>query len=503
MSELEQQIENRRRKRAALVEAGIDPYPHRFEFDLEPADVKRRWREAGEAELVEEEIELAVPGRVRAVRSHGKTTFLDLTDGTDTLQVMVRQKDLDGRSATVMEHLDLGDYLGVRGLLMRTRTGELTLRAGEIVLLVKALRPWPEKWHGLTERELRYRQRYVDLAVNEESRKTFEIRSRLVAELRRYLVERDFLEVETPMLQPIAGGAAARPFVTHHNALDMELYLRIAPELYLKRLLVGGLHRVFEINRNFRNEGISVQHNPEFTMLEFYWAYVDYRHLMDVTEEMLETVVERVLDRVEVEWKGERLSFARPFARYSMRQALVELGDCDVQAVDTVEGLEEIFRQRSIEPPEEIGRQGADGSERRYGYLLAELFEQLVESRLIAPTLIYEYPAAVSPLSKQSPEDPRFVERFELYAGGMELVNAFSELNDPDTQAERFRSQLEARAEGDEEAHRFDEDYIRAMEYGMPPAGGFGLGIDRLTMLLTGATSIRDVILFPQLRPDA
>jgi lysyl-tRNA synthetase class 2 len=503
MSELEQQIANRRAKREALEKAGVDVYPHRFEHDLEPAAVQARYAERAAEALEQSPPTLRVPGRVRALRRHGKTSFIDLHDGRAKLQVMLRARDLTPADETVLEHLDLGDYLGVEGTLMRTRTGELTLLAGRLELLSKALRPWPEKWHGLAEREQRYRQRYVDLAVNDESRRVFELRAAVIQGLRRFLIERDFLEVETPMLQVLPGGAVARPFETHHNALDMALYLRIAPELYLKRLVVGGLHRVFEINRNFRNEGISIRHNPEFTMLEFYWAYVDFRDLMDLVEEMLCEVAESVLGEDRPTWRDTPIDLSRPWRRLSVREALTTIGGCDPDGLDSVAGLEREHARAGVEIGEDLASmcRGEDAEVRGYGHLLMSLFEALVEDRLHDPTLVYDYPLAVSPLSKGNPDDPRFVERFELFMGGMEIANAFSELNDPDVQAERFRAQLADREDGRQEAHRFDADYIRALEFGLPPTGGLGLGIDRLVMLLTGSPSIRDVILFPLLRP--
>ncbi len=505
MSELEQQIEHRRRKRDQLREAGVEVYPHRFDHDMEPVAVQATYGERTAEELEGEAIALKVPGRISAIRSHGKTTFLDLSDGGAKLQVMLRSKDLSEGDAFILEHLDLGDYLGVAGRLIRTRTGELTLQGESLRLLSKAMRPWPEKWHGLAEREIRYRQRYLDLAVNEESRRVFEVRAATLGALRSFLEQRGFLEVETPMLQPVAGGAAARPFRTHHNALDMELFLRIAPELYLKRLVVGGLHRVYEINRNFRNEGISTQHNPEFTMLEFYWAYVDYRDLMAMVEEMVCTVVEQALGTLELVWRDHQIDLAPPWRRLSMRESLVELGGVKADQLESVEGLLQAHADSRLELSDqlEVIVAAPEGGGRAYGYLLSNLFEAKVEAQLIAPTIIHEYPVAVSPLSKQVEDDPGFVERFELYIGGMELANAFSELNDPDVQAQRFHEQLAAREVGDGEAHRFDRDYVRALEYGLPPTGGLGLGIDRLVMLMTGSDSIRDVILFPLLRPEA
>jgi lysyl-tRNA synthetase class 2 len=502
---LEQQIEHRRRKRDQLLEAGVEVYPHRFDHDLEPVSVHSKYGERTAEELAGEVVELKVPGRVSAIRSHGKTTFLDLADGAAKLQVMLRSKDLGKKDALVLEHLDLGDYLGVAGDLIRTRTGELTLQGKSLRLLSKAMRPWPEKFHGLAEKELRYRRRYLDLAVNEASRRVFEVRAATLRALRSFLERRGFLEVETPMLQPIAGGAAARPFRTHHNALDMELFLRIAPELYLKRLVVGGLHRVYEINRNFRNEGISMQHNPEFTMLEFYWAYVDYRDLMTMVEEMVCTVVQESIGTLELVWRDHQIDLSPPWRRLSMRESLIDLGGVESHQLESVEGLLQAHASAGLELSDELEGMVAapEGEKRAYGYLLVNLFEAKVEDQLIAPTIIHEYPVAVSPLSKHVEGEPGFVERFELYIGGMELANAFSELNDPEVQAERFREQLEAREVGDREAHQFDRDYVRALEYGLPPTGGLGLGIDRLVMLMTGSASIRDVILFPLLRPEA
>jgi lysyl-tRNA synthetase class 2 len=492
VSELDQQIAHRRRKRDALRAAGFDVYPARYEHDLEPAGVHAEYGGRSAEELLGLSLSLRVPGRVRGVRTHGKTQFADLHDGAAKLQLMMREADVDEATRRILEHLDLGDYIGAEGGLMRTRTGELTLQVRRLSLLAKALRPLPEKWHGLADVEQRYRRRYLDLAVNPDSRRVFETRARLVRGLREALDGRGFLEVETPMMQPVPGGAVARPFVTHHNALGLDLYLRVAPELYLKRLLVGGLHRVYEINRSFRNEGISTQHNPEFTMLEFYWAYVDYRHLMDFTEEVLRGLAENVLGSTRVEWKGAAVDLAGDWPRLTVREALLRFADVPLSESEDVEGIRRAAERRGVELPPSAG----------YGLGLMALFEATVEDRLVQPTFITQLPVEVSPLSKANAEDPRFTDRFELYAGGMELANAFSELNDPDVQAARFHEQLAARARGDEEAHRFDHDYVRALEHGMPPAGGEGIGIDRLVMLFTGAPSIRDVILFPALRPE-
>jgi lysyl-tRNA synthetase class 2 len=491
ISELEQQIANRRRKRELLAERGVDAYPRRYAYDLEPFEVHRRYGGLDAEQLDEAAIRLRVPGRVRGLREHGKIAFLDLADGRERLQVFLRKKELPDELWWLFEQLDLGDLVGASGRLMRTRSGELTLLADDLVVLAKAVRPLPEKWHGLTDVEARYRQRYLDLTMNPASRRVFETRAATIAFLRRFLDQHDFLEVETPMMQVIPGGAAARPFVTHHNALDLELYLRVAPELFLKRLLVGGLHRVYEINRNFRNEGISVQHNPEFTMLEFYWAYSDYEQLMDFNEKMLCALVRERCGEGAVVWKGERIAVEPPFRRLSMLGALSEIGGVDAESLADRPGLEREMKRRGFELP----------PHRSYGHLLMGLFEELVEPALVEPTFIHDYPFEVSPLAKLAPDDQRFTERFELYVAGMELANAFTELNDPDVQVQRFREQLAAREAGDEEAQRVDMEYVRALEYGMPPAGGLGLGIDRLTMLLTDSPSIRDVILFPLLKP--
>ena len=492
MSELDEQIAQRRRKREELAGRSVEAFPARAEHDGEPADVVRLYGSRSAEELAAEKLRLRVPGRIRAKREQGKLVFLDIHDGREKLQLFVRRNLLDEASAALLEQIDLGDYLLAEGELLRTRTGELSIAPDRLTMLAKALRPLPEKWHGLADTEVRYRQRYLDLIANEESRRVFEIRAGIIRGLRAYLDRHDFLEVETPMMQPIPGGAAARPFVTHHNALDIELYLRVAPELYLKRLVVGGMHRVYEINRNFRNEGISTQHNPEFTMLEFYWAYSNYEHLMDVTEEMLVELARELLDETKLTFRGETVDLARPWPRWTMAEALDALAGVPPARTASVESLLREYRDRDLEPP----------ADRSYGVLLSVLFEHLCEEKLAGPVFIIDHPVEISPLSKQKPADPRFTERFELYIGGMEIANAFSELNDPDVQAERFRQQLAARAAGDAEAHRFDADYVRALEHGMPPAGGEGIGIDRLTMLFADRASIRDVILFPLLRPE-
>ncbi len=493
MSELQEQIQNRRRKLEELARQGVELYPHAFPHDLPPSEVHERWGERSAAELEGETLHLRVPGRLRGIRGHGRVMFLDLDDGRGKLQLFVRRPQLPEAAQRLLDQLDLGDLVGASGTLIRTRAGELSLDLDDLVLLAKALRPLPEKWHGLTDLESRYRQRYVDLIVNPESRRVFELRSALVRELRRFLDDHGFVEVETPMMQIVAGGAAARPFVTHHNALDLDLYLRIAPELFLKRLTVGGMPKVYEINRNFRNEGISTQHNPEFTMLEFYWTWIDYETLIDFTEELFLHLEGQLLGSDGLRWRGERLDLTRPWRRFSVREAIVQLGGVAADRLERSEDVAAELASRGVPAPPGGG----------YGHLLMALFEATAERQLVQPTFITDLPTEVSPLSKQRRDDPRFTERFELYLGGMELANAFSELNDPAVQAQRFREQLAQRAAGDEEAHRYDEDYVRALEFGMPPAGGEGIGIDRLTMLFADRQSIRDVILFPLLRPLA
>jgi len=498
MSELDDQIANRRKKRADLAARGVEAFPARCEFDLEPSAVQEQFGGRSADELAAEKRRLRVPGRIRAIREQGKLVFIDIHDGIGKLQLFVRRNLLDAASNELLDGLDLGDYLLAEGDLLRTRVGELSIAPERLTLLAKALRPLPEKWHGLADTEIRYRQRYLDLVANPESRRVFEIRAGIVSGMRAFFDRHGFLEVETPMMQAVPGGASARPFVTHHNALDIDLYLRIAPELYLKRLLVGGMHRVYEINRNFRNEGLSTQHNPEFTMLEFYWAYSNYEHLMDVTEELLVGLAERILGTKKLLYKGKELDLTPPWPRLSMGAALQRFANLPEDQTSTPEGLLAAFRARGLEAPKAALAAGGAN----YGLLLSALFEELCEEHLEQPVFIIDHPVEISPLSKQKPSDPRFTERFELYLGGMEIANAFSELNDPDVQAERFLQQLAAREAGDGEAHRFDADYVRALEHAMPPAGGEGIGIDRLTMIFADRSSIRDVILFPLLRPE-
>ena len=491
------QVVQRRANLEELKKLGVDPYPRRFEIDatVDAVVAQHGHRTAEELEAAQPRARTA--GRILSIRSFGKANFLVISDGRARVQVYVRQDSLPERDFRIFKLLDFGDWIGVEGRLFRTKTNELTIWASKLEFLSKCLLPLPEKWHGLQDVEIRYRQRYLDLIVNPDSRRVFEVRSRVITAFREFLIVRGFLEVETPMMQPLAGGALARPFVTHHNTLDMRLFMRIAPELYLKRLTVGGIEKVFEINRNFRNEGISTQHNPEFTMLEFYWAYADYNDLMALTEEMLLFVAQKAGAGDEVTFNGHSISFTPPFRRLSLREgaraaASKRLGvDVPADALRSRDAAAALAEQLNVPIAPGMGA----------GKITAELFEVLCEEELMQPTFVYDFPTEVSPLSKQKPDDPDTVERFELYAGGFEVANAFSELNDPVEQRRRFEDQLTSRAGGDEEAHAMDEDYIRALEFGMPPAGGEGVGIDRLVMLLTGSPSIRDVILFPLMRP--
>lgn len=525
---LEGLIHQRQSKLDALVAAGQPAYPNDFVVDGRIRHFQRRY---ADSPLTKDEGREALPptrlaGRLMAVNSFGKAAFLRIQDDScevqtqpgakpagstpaeaanapehgaplhgegqsELLQLYVRRENLPEAEYEAFKKLDLGDIVGVSGVPMRTKTGELTLLVQHLRILAKSLRPLPEKWHGLADVEKRYRQRYLDLIVNPEVRAVFKLRSQVVAWLRNFLFGEGFIEVETPMMQAMAGGAAAKPFVTHHNALDTTLYLRIAPELYLKRLVVGGLGRVFEINRNFRNEGISAVHNPEFTMLEFYQAYATEADMVARAEQILGGLARDVLGRTKVQWQGHDIDLKPPFRRMTMLQAIAAHGG--PQEADARDPDKALSALRAV---------GVEAGGMSAGERIAALFEHFAERKLIAPTIVTDFPTDVSPLSRQQDGRPEFVERFELYVGGRELANAFSELNDPAEQRRRFAAQQQKRASGDEEAHGVDEDYLEALSYGMPPTGGFGLGIDRLMMLLTGAPSIRDVILFPQMRPE-
>jgi lysyl-tRNA synthetase class 2 len=496
MSSQDEQIAQRRTNLKGLAELGIDIYPRRFERQHTVAQLVDVHGGRSHDELDAERPETVTAGRIVAVRSFGKANFLVISDGQAKIQIYIRQDSLPPLDFQIFKLLDFGDWIGVAGRLFRTKTNELTIWASRLHFLSKCLLPLPEKWHGLTDVEIRYRQRYLDLIVNPDARRVFETRSRIIAAIRDFMTARGYLEVETPMMQPIAGGALARPFLTHHNALDMQLYLRIAPELYLKRLTVGGLERVFEINRNFRNEGISTQHNPEFTMMEFYEAYADYQRLMAMTEELIATVARQAIGTDQITFLDHRISLTPPFARLSLREgARVAAGRRLGRDVSDAE-LRDLQAVTDLATTLGVEIKKGDGP----GRVTVSMFERLCEERLIQPTFVYDFPTEVSPLSKQKPGDPDTVERFELYIGGFEVANAFSELNDPDEQRRRFEAQLSDRARGDLEAHAMDEDYIRALEYGLPPTGGEGVGIDRLVMLLTNSASIRDVILFPLMR---
>jgi lysyl-tRNA synthetase class 2 len=496
MTSLDEQTQQRRTNLEELAKLGVEIYPRTFERRHTISQLVGAYGQRTHDELEAERIETVTSGRVLGIRSFGKANFLVLSDGLAKIQVYLRQDSMPELDFKIFKLLDFGDWIGVEGRLFRTKTNEFTIWASRLHFLAKCLLPLPEKWHGLTDVEIRYRQRYLDLIVNPESRRVFELRSRIIAAMREFMTGRGYLEVETPMMQPMAGGAIARPFITHHNTLEMDLYLRIAPELYLKRLTVGGLEKVFEINRNFRNEGISTQHNPEFTMMEFYEAYADYQALMTMTEEMIGTVARQAIGTDQVTFGEHQISLTAPFKRVALRDGAREaasrrlhrdISDADLRNRETVAG---IARELGLEVDPGYGA----------GKITTEIFEKFCEDRLIQPTFVYDLPTEVSPLSKQKPDDPDTVERFELYIGGFEIANAFSELNDPAEQRRRFEAQSKNRQRGDLEAHEMDEDYIRALEYGLPPTGGEGVGIDRLVMLLTNSPSIRDVILFPLMR---
>jgi len=476
-------------KLAALRSAGIEPYPygyHRSHTARQAVELIEQNKDA----LQNLELRINVAGRIMAKRNMGKSTFMDLRDGSGKIQLFLRINTLGENKYNLTKQVDTGDIIGAKGKLFLTRTGEPTIEVEDFILLAKALQPLPEKWHGLVDVEKRYRQRYLDLISNPETKRIFEIRSRVISIIREFLDARGFLEVETPILQPEAGGASARPFITHHNALDQDFYLRIALELHLKRLIIGGFDKVYEIGRVFRNEGIDYKHNPEYTLLETYEAYADYQDVMKMVEDMISTVCLKVLGTMKVEYNGHLLDFTPPWKRLEMREAILQYTGIDFEKFPDTESLKAEMTRRGIE---------FDQSKER-GKLIDELVSTFVDPNLIQPTFLYDYPIELSPLAKKKPGNDRLVERFEPYAGGMEIGNAFTELNDPIDQRERFIKQMEQRARGDEEAQKMDEDFLLAMEYGMPPTGGLGIGIDRLVMLLTNQQSIREVILFPALR---
>ncbi len=494
--------ELRRQKLKAIEALGQIAYRSKYEVTNAIPQILTDYSGKTAEQLENPRVNVRVAGRIMAIRLMGKAGFCHLQQSGQRLQIYVKKDAVGETGFELYKLLDLGDHIGVAGYLFRTRTGELTIHVDEITFLSKDLLPLPEKWHGLTDVELRYRQRYVDLVMNPEVREVFLKRSKLVQSLRRTMEAHGFVEVETPMMQPIAGGAVARPFVTHHNTLDMDLYLRIAPELYLKRLVVGGFDRVYEINRNFRNEGLGWRWNPEFTMLEYYQAYADFHDMMDLTQQLITQAAEDVTGGTKTKWGDQEIDWSN-WQRLTMREAIIKFWPdsagakpemSDFTSGDGIKKLVERFNrshsQMAYDPGEPAGK------------TTASLFEAVAEEHLTQPTIIYEFPTAVSPLSKQKPDEPDWTERFEIYAGQMEIANGFSELNDPEDQRRRFEAQLKERERGDEEAHQMDEDYIRALSYGMPPAGGVGVGVDRLVMLLTDSHTIRDVILFPLLRPE-
>jgi lysyl-tRNA synthetase class 2 len=504
---LEKKIYELRRQKLQQIEAlGQPSYPFKYDFTHSIPAILAEFGEKSAAELESPRVEARVSGRIMAIRVMGKAAFMHLQQAGSRLQLYVKKDDVGEKQFELFKLLDIGDHIGAKGYLFRTRTNELTVHVQELTFLSKGLLPLPEKWHGLQDVELRYRNRYVDLFMNPEVREVFVKRAQIVKAIRNWFDCRNYVEVETPMMQPLYGGAAARPFITHHNTLDIDLYLRIAPELYLKRLTVGGLDRVYEINRNFRNEGISTHHNPEFTMLEFYQAYADMYDMMQITEDLLSTVAREATGNTKVKFGEHEIDWAN-WTRLTMREAIVKYwpdeagGKPELKDFDTVQSIGQVVTRLNASRSAHV----TFDPQAPAGRTVADLFEAVAEEHLIQPTIIYEFPMAISPLAKNSrrPEDAKdWVERFEVFVGGMEIGNAFSELNDPDEQRRRFEQQLAEKARGDEEAHQMDEDYVRALSYGMPPTGGEGIGIDRLTMLMTDSHSIRDVILFPLMRPE-
>lgn len=498
MSDQEQQeisthdlIEQRRSKLADWRAKG-HAYPTNFRRDALAADLLAQYHEKTEPELEAEPILVSIAGRIMTRRLMGKASFTHIQDMSGKIQLYIKQDDVSPEVYEEFKQWDLGDIIGAEGVMFKTKTGELSVKVKKIHLLTKAIRPLPDKFHGLTDLETRYRQRYLDLIANEETRKTFLIRSKITEIIRRYLLDKNFLEVETPMMQVLAGGAAAKPFITHHHALDIDLFLRIAPELYLKRLVVGGFERVFEINRNFRNEGLSTQHNPEFTMLEFYQAYADYHDLMDLTEDLFRQIARAIFGSEQFTSQGIEFDFAKSFERLSLKDSILKYNPSLTLAdIDTIEAAKKTAKKLEIPLQDMFG----------LGKIQVEIFDKTVEHQLKQPTFITEYPAEVSPLARRNDANPFITDRFELFIGGREIANGFNELNDPEDQAERFQQQMEGKAAGDEEAMPFDSDYITALEHGLPPTAGEGIGIDRLVMLFTDSPSIRDVILFPHMRP--
>ena len=493
MEDINDLISQRIKKLEELRSIGINPYGNSFRVNDSSGAITDKYSSLSAEELAAKQHHCTLAGRIIALRSFGKAAFAHIQDNDGRIQIYIKKDGVGEDAYSIFKKVDIGDFIGIAGILFRTKTGELTIEVEKFSILSKSIRPLPEKWHGLTDIEARYRQRYVDLIVNSDVKNVFKTRSRIIKEIRDYLDSHGFLEVETPMMQPIPGGATARPFKTHHNALGIDLYLRIAPELYLKRLIIGGFERVYEINRNFRNEGLSIKHNPEFTMLEFYMTYSDYNDLMILTEEMITTLSNKITGGMKISAWGHEIDLTPPWDRLTLRDSVIKYTNIDKKVLEDRNLAIEWARR------EEIPVKGDESLAR----IILEIFEKKVEEHLIKPTFIIDYPTEISPLARRKNDDPDITERFELYIAGIEVANAFSELTDPEDQRQRFLAQEKERAVGDEEAHKMDEDFIRALEYGMPPTAGEGIGIDRLVMLFTGQRSIRDVILFPHMRPEA
>lgn len=493
MEEINDLLAQRRQKLTDLKDENINPYPNDFRPDTLVDEIFDRYSDQDKEQLTGVKETFVLAGRLMTKRVMGKASFVHISDRKGKIQIYVKRDELGLDEYNRFKKFDIGDFVGVKGRVFKTKTGELSIEATEVSLVTKSLRPLPEKWHGLTDIETRYRQRYVDLIVNPDVKDIFKKRGQIISSIRGYLTDRDYLEVETPMMHPIPGGATARPFVTHHNALGMDLYLRIAPELYLKRLVVGGIERVFEINRNFRNEGISQQHNPEFTMLEFYQAYSTFEDLIDLFEDMVSKIAFELHGTNKITYQGTDIDLSPPWDRLTVKESILKYSDADEATLEDKAKAFGFAKKLGLAPEERWG----------LGKLLTEIFDAVAEPKLIQPTFITDYPTEVSPLSRKNDQNPDIVDRFELFICGREMANAFSELNDPIDQKERFESQVEEKEAGDDEAHFMDADYIRALEYGMPPTAGAGLGIDRLVMLLTDSASIRDVLFFPHMRPEA
>src|SRR3990167_681785 len=493
MEDINDLISQRIKKLEELRSIGINPYGNSFRVNDSSGAITDKYSSLSAEELAAKQHHCTLAGRIIALRSFGKAAFAHIQDNDGRIQIYIKKDGVGEDAYSIFKKVDIGDFIGIAGILFRTKTGELTIEVEKFSILSKSIRPLPEKWHGLTDIEARYRQRYVDLIVNSDVKNVFKTRSRIIKEIRDYLDSHGFLEVETPMMQPIPGGATARPFKTHHNALGIDLYLRIAPELYLKRLIIGGFERVYEINRNFRNEGLSIKHNPEFTMLEFYMTYSDYNDLMILTEEMITTLSNKITGGMKISAWGHEIDLTPPWDRLTLRDSVIKYTNIDKKVLEDRNLAIEWARR------EEIPVKGDESLDR----IILEIFEKKVEEHLIKPTFVIDYPTEISPLARRKNDDPDITERFELYIAGIEVANAFSELTDPEDQRQRFLAQEKERAVGDEEAHKMDEDFIRALEYGMPPTAGEGIGIDRVVMLFTGQRSIRDVILFPHMRPEA